>query len=34
MNIVSDQTAYITGALGLVRNNLLLGGFLAVRYLL
>ncbi len=34
MRIVSDQTAYITGALGLVRNNLILGGILAIVVLL
>ncbi|MCB9761366.1 MAG: efflux RND transporter permease subunit [Alphaproteobacteria bacterium] len=32
--VVSDQTAYINGALALVRNNLLLGGALAVVVLL
>ena len=32
--VVSDQTGYIYGALGLVRNNLLLGGALAVGVLL
>ncbi len=34
MTIVSDQTAYITGALTLVRNNLILGGVLAIFVLL
>ena len=34
MRIVSDQTAYITGALDLVRQNLLIGGLLAMVVLL
>ncbi|MEM6930333.1 MAG: efflux RND transporter permease subunit, partial [Myxococcota bacterium] len=34
LSVVSDQSAYINGALGLVRQNLLLGGALAVGVLL
>ncbi len=34
VQVVSDQRGYITGALALVRNNLLLGGALAVGVLL
>jgi HAE1 family hydrophobic/amphiphilic exporter-1 len=34
MRIVSDQTDYIEGALALVRNNLILGGILAILVLL
>ena len=34
LSVVSDQTEYIYGALGLVRSNLLLGGALAVGVLL
>lgn len=34
MQIVSDQTGYITGALNLVRSNLILGGVLAIVVLL
>ncbi|MFT4621917.1 MAG: HAE1 family hydrophobic/amphiphilic exporter-1 [Myxococcota bacterium] len=34
LNVVNDQTAYIYGALGLVRQNLLVGGLLASLVLL
>ena len=34
LRVAADQTAYIRGALRLVRNNLILGGVLAVMVLM